>query len=106
MAVCCRAAAENLMLYRAKENACLYGAVKSLDIHLSDHISVTIDRLGNSHLSNEALSVIHEDIMIDILRKAMIRYQEEEAYANLVKRNLILLDLIRYREILYSQNSN
>jgi hypothetical protein len=44
--------------------------------------------------------------MIDILRKAMIRYQEEEAYANLVKRNLILLDLIRYREIFYSQNSN
>jgi hypothetical protein len=40
------------MLYRAKENACLYGAVKSLDIHLSDHISATIDRLGNSHLSN------------------------------------------------------
>jgi hypothetical protein len=44
--------------------------------------------------------------MIDILRKAMIRYQEEEAYGNLVKRNLVLLDLIRYREIYYSQNSN
>ena len=74
------------MLYRAKENACLYGAVKSLDIHLSDHISATIDRLGNSHLSNEALSVIHEDTMIDILRKAMVRYQEEEAYANQIGR--------------------
>ena len=48
----------------------------------------------------------HEDIMIDVLRKAMIQFQKEEAYANPTQRNLVMLDLIRYREILYSQNSN
>jgi hypothetical protein len=74
IAVCCRAAAENLMQIRAKENVCLYGAIRSMDIHLADHISSTIEQLGSSHLNNQALTVVHEDIMMDTLRKAMIGF--------------------------------
>jgi hypothetical protein len=62
------------MLLRAKETECLYGAVRSVDIHLADHTSSTIEQLGYSHLNNAALTAAHEDIMIDTLRKAMIGF--------------------------------
>jgi hypothetical protein len=97
VAVCFRAAAKNLMQIRAKENVFLYGAVRSMDIHLTDYTSSTIEQLGYSNLNDSTLTVAHKDIMIDTLRKAMIRFQEEEAYANTTKRNLILIDLIRYK---------
>ena len=63
-------------------------------------------RIGNSHLSDSPLSIEHEDILIETLRKAMLEFYIEEAYANTEKRNLILLDLIRYRKILIDQRGN
>ena len=65
--------------------------------HLPQCERECINILGVQHLRLEVLSEEHETVIIEALREASAAFQECEEL--IVERNIIIMDVIKYRKI-------